>query len=329
MKKISSKSAGKGDKAVLVIHGGAGAIANMPPALTRRYEDKLKEALLAGYAKLERGKPALDAVEAAIKVMEDSPIFNAGRGAVFTIDGRIELDSAIMDGRDRSAGAVTCINTVKNPIMAARAVMERSPHVMMNGKGAMRFLKEVAEDAGLKLVDEEYFKTKWRFEQLQAILKKEKKAKKELKRAGKAAAPEKKYGTVGAVAVDSKGNIAAGTSTGGTNGKKYGRTGDSPIIGAGTYADNETCAVSATGHGEYFIRQVAAHEVASLMRYAKMPVGKAADLVVNDMLKKAGGEGGLIAIDARGNFAMPFNSPRMFRGYITADGVTHVAINRD
>lgn len=333
-------------KAVLVIHGGAGVInrERMTVALQQRYLDKLREALTKGRSFLAKGGTSLDAVEAAVKVLEDSPLFNAGKGAVFTREGKIELDAAIMDGATRKAGAVGFITTAKNPISLARGVMEHTPHVLLCGKGADAFARKIASQAKLKLVDQSYFWTKRRWEQLQAALAKEKadtegdvhsrEARAHKRNVGASvlrvkrsrAANERKFGTVGAVAVDRFGNLAAATSTGGTTAKQFGRVGDSPLIGAGTYADNATCAVSCTGHGEYFIRYAAAYDVAARMKYAGETVEQSAHTVIHETLKDASGEGGLIAIDRNGNFAMPFNTEGMFRGCTTEDGEVYVAI---
>lgn len=307
---------------VLVIHGGAGTItrASMTPELEQQYRDALAASLKAGFAVLERGGSSLDAVEAAIRPLEDSPLFNAGKGAVFTHDGKNELDASIMDGKTRKAGAVAEVTIIKNPITAARAVMEKSEHVMMVGKGAELF----ATQQGLEIVDPSYFWTEKRWKALQ----------KELMSNPNSSAvildhSERKFGTVGAVALDKHGDLAAGTSTGGMTNKKYGRVGDSPIIGAGTFAENATCAVSATGHGEYFIRYTVASDIAARMRYKHDSLQKAADDVVNGELKPIGGEGGVIALDAAGNVAMPFNSEGMYRGWIGPDGVPHVAIYKE
>lgn len=317
------------NKITIVIHGGAGTItrANMTPEKEKAYKEKLNEALKTGYAILEKGGSSLDAVEATVRVMEDSPLFNAGKGAVFTNEGRNELDAAIMDGKTLNAGAIASVTTIRNPISAARAVMEQSEHVMMIGNGAEKFAKE----KGLELVDPSYFHTETRFNQLQQIKDKEET---QLDHNGGTGSNEnifiegKKFGTVGAVALDAYGNLAAATSTGGMTNKRYGRVGDVPIIGAGTYADNNTCAVSATGHGEYFIRSVVAHDIASLMDYKGMPLKKAADEVVMKKLVERGGEGGVIAVDKNGNVAMPFNSAGMYRGYMKK-GKSEVAIYRD
>lgn len=333
-------------KAVLVIHGGAGTLSRekMSPAAERRYLAKMRQALMKGHAILKEGGSSLSAVEAAVKVLEDSPLFNAGKGAVFTREGKIELDAAIMDGATGKAGAIGFVTIVKNPISLARAVMEHTPHVLLAGKGAETFARKIAHKAKLKIVDPSYFWTQKRWDQLQDALAKERADRKGDVHARQARAhkrnvrasmmrvsrtcgvDDKKFGTVGAVAVDSQGNLAAATSTGGTTAKQYGRVGDSPIIGAGTYADNQTCAVSCTGHGEFFIRHVAAYDVAALMKYAGRGVAEAAARVIHDTLKPAGGEGGLIAIDSKGNFAMPFNTEGMFRGCVTEDGDVHVAI---
>ncbi len=300
----------------LVIHGGAGVIRRetFTPEKEAAYRAKLTEALQAGHAILARGGTSLDAVGAAIRILEDSPLFNAGKGAVFNHDGRNELDASIMDGKTLKAGAVAGLHHVKNPIELARKVMERSPHVMMVGEGAETFAKE----HGIELVPPEYFRTEERWEQLQKALEKEKASR-------DPATGEEKFGTVGAVALDQAGNLVAGTSTGGMTNKRYGRVGDSPIIGAGNYA-NARCAVSATGHGEYFIRYTVARDICARVEYLGLPLGEAARVVVMDVLVKAGGEGGIIAMDAQGHVAMPFNSPGMYRGYMGEDGTPHVAI---
>ncbi len=318
-------------KVALAIHGGAGTIKreNMSPEREKEYRAKLDESLEAGYAVLENGGTAIEAVIAAVKVMEDSPLFNAGKGAVFTNEGKNELDAAIMDGKDRNAGAVAGITTVKNPITAALSVMKDSPHVFMVGQGAEKF----AQEQGLEIVDPEYFRDETRYKQLQRIKDTEKQ---QLDHSAilqlELEDPyfkDRKFGTVGAVAVDQDGNIAAATTTGGMTNKRYGRVGDVPIIGAGTYADNETCAVSATGHGEFFIRTVVAHEIAAQMRYAGKSLKDAADDVVNRQLVDMKGEGGIIAIDREGNITMPFNSAGMYRGFIKAKGEGKTFIYND
>lgn len=313
-----------------MIHGGAGVIkrGSIAPEREKEYRDKLQEALLAGYKALQEGRPGLDAVEIAIRLLEDSPLFNAGKGSVFTSDGRIELDASVMDGKTLAAGAIGAVHRVKNPITLARAVMERSPHVMMVGDGAEKF----ATENKIELVDEKYFWTQPRWDSLQKTLKEEKeKAAPADKKTGsstgaQAELPEKHYGTVGAVALDSKGNIAAGTSTGGMENKKYGRVGDSPIIGAGTYADNNTCGVSGTGHGEYFIRLGIARDISALMEYRGLTVQAAADMAIKQKLQRLGGDGGVIAIDKFGNMAISFNSEGMYRAYIDSNGKPVVEI---
>ncbi len=302
-------------KVVLAIHGGAGTITRekTPAADEQKFLSRLEDALQAGYSKLEKGLTSLDAVEAAVRYLEDCPLFNAGRGAVFNHDGRIDLDAAIMNGATRGAGAVAAVRTIRNPVSAARAVMEQSAHVMLIGQGAEDF----AASVGLKLVDPEYFVTPRQRKQFEKAL--------ETERRGQIV-PRGKLGTVGAVALDDQGNLAAATSTGGMFNKRWGRVGDSPVIGAGTYADNETCAVSATGHGEYFMRLVVAHDLSCRMRYLGEPLLKASRAVVHGELSKLGGEGGLIALDARGNCALPFNSEGMYRGCITENGEAYVAI---
>jgi L-asparaginase / beta-aspartyl-peptidase len=311
-------------KAVLVIHGGAGTILkkNMSDELERQYRAALETALRAGHTVLARGGSSIDAVEAAIKVMEDNPLFNAGKGAVFTHDGRNELDASIMEGKGKRAGAVAGLTIVKNPISAARAVMEKSAHVMLTGRGAELF----ATQMGLEIVDPRYFWTERRWKSLQQELRKEQESKPQ---SDLGFPDDKKFGTVGAVAVDKDGNVAAGTSTGGMTNKKWGRVGDAPIIGAGNYAENESCAVSATGHGEYFIRWTVAHDIAALVKYKEMTVQQAAHEVIHKKLAPVKGEGGVIAIDAKGNFTMTFNSEGMYRGWIGADGEPHVAIYKE
>jgi L-asparaginase / beta-aspartyl-peptidase len=313
---------------MLVIHGGAGTITrkSMTPELEREYRAKLEEALKTGHAILAKGGSSIDAVEATIHVMEDSPLFNAGKGAVFTHEGRNEMDASIMDGKTKKAGAVAGVTIIRNPISAARAVMDKSPHVMMMGRGAELF----ATKMGLEIVDPSYFWTERRWKALQQELLEEQNAAKPHAEAVPTEPVEpKKFGTVGAVALDRDGNLAAGTSTGGMTNKQFGRIGDSPIIGAGTYADNESCAVSGTGHGEFFIRWTVAYDIAALMKYRGMTVQQAGDEVIHKKLEPIKAEGGVIILDAKGNFAMPFNSEGMYRGYIAADGVPHVLIYGD
>jgi beta-aspartyl-peptidase (threonine type) len=311
----------------IVIHGGAGVIRRetLSPEKEAAYRAKLTEALQAGHAILAQGGSSLDAVGAAIRIMEDSPLFNAGKGAVFNHEGQNELDAALMDGKTLHAGAVAGVHHVKNPISLARKVMENSPHVMMVGDGAEAFARE----QGVELVPAEYFRTEERWEQLQKALEKEKAAPGQpsswLGPDRDPATGGNKFGTVGAVALDQAGNLAAGTSTGGMTNKRYGRVGDAPIIGAGTYA-NAHCAISATGHGEFFIRYTVAHDICARMEYLKLPLREAAHSVVMEELVKAGGEGGVIAMDDQGHVAMPFNSSGMYRGSMGEDGTPHVAI---
>lgn len=312
-------------KYVLVIHGGAGTIlkSNMTPEKEKAYHDKLQEALTAGYTQLQKGASAVDAVAAAIVIMEDSPLFNAGRGAVFTADGQNELDASIMNGRDKSAGAIAGVHTIKNPIRAAIAVMQKSEHVMLSGTGAEAF----AEQQNIEIVKPEYFRTQERWDGLQKLKQKEKNTdQKSVSHLPDSYAIDGKFGTVGAVALDRTGNIAAGTSTGGMTNKKYGRIGDAPIIGAGTYADANV-GISATGWGEYFIRATAARTVAAKMEYQQKDVKTAAQESI-DEIAKMGGDGGMIALDKEGNMAMPFNTAGMYRGAVTANGVIEIEIYR-
>ena len=301
---------------ILVIHGGAGVIKKeMDPATQKAIRAALTSALEHGYAQLKAGKPALDAVTAAITVLEDDPHFNAGKGAVFNHDGKNELDASIMDGATLRAGGVANVHRVKNPILLARAVMERSPHVLMFGDGAEDF----AKTQGIDLVDPKYFWTEKRWQELQQALKED--------AAGQHADAEKEghFGTVGAVALDKAGHLAAGTSTGGMTDKRFGRVGDSPIIGAGTYA-NAGCAVSGTGWGEYYLRTVAAHEICMRVTEMHQPLKEAAEYVINKEIPKLGGDGGAIVLGADGEFATPFNTEGMFRGWVGKDGKIHVAI---
>ncbi len=308
----------------IAIHGGAGTItrADLSAEQEAAYQAKLTEALNAGHAILADGGTSMDAVVAAIQIMEESPLFNSGRGAVYTFDGEHELDASIMDGASLEAGAVAGVKTVKSPIELARAVMEKSVHVMLSGAGAEQF----AEEQGLELVDNSYFNTERRFEQLE-------RAREKLGLADKQAylALDDKYkmGTVGAVALDQHGNLAAATSTGGMTAKRYGRIGDSPIIGAGTWADNASCAVSATGHGEYFIRYHVAADICSRVKYLKQSVVQAGDAVIHDVLLPAGGTGGVIIVDAEGNVHMPFNTEGMYRASRVGNGEINVAIYKD
>ncbi len=311
-------------KTMLVIHGGAGTItrASMSGDVEKQYREALEQSLRLGHAVLAKGGSSMDAVEASIRFMEDSPLFNAGKGAVFTHEGRNELDASVMDGKTKNAGSIAGVTIIRNPITAARAVMEKSEHVMMVGRGAEMF----ATKMGLEIVDPTYFWTERRWKALQQKLVEEEGQK---PKADLAWPDDKKFGTVGAVALDRAGNLAAGTSTGGMTNKKFGRVGDAPIIGAGTYAENESCAVSATGHGEFFIRWTVAYDIAALVKYRGLTVQQAADEVIHKKLAPVKGEGGVIVLDAKGNFAMPFNSEGMYRGWIGTDGLPHVEIYKD
>jgi beta-aspartyl-peptidase (threonine type) len=297
----------------LVIHGGAGVILreNLSPEMEAAYTAALNEALEAGARVLSSGGEAIDAVEAAVLVMEDNPLFNAGHGAVFTADARHELDAAIMDGRDRNAGAVAGVMRVKNPIKAARAVMDKSEHVMFAGTGADAF----AEAQGLDMVDNTYFDTDWRRQALERVLE------------DRARTAADRHGTVGAVAIDTNGNLAAATTTGGMTAKAAGRVGDTPLIGAATYAENGVCAVSATGHGEYFIRVGVAKTICDRVKLAGEPIAVAAGVAL-DEVATLGGDGGVIVIDGAGTPAFVFNSAGMYRGVIDASGAK-VAIYGD
>jgi beta-aspartyl-peptidase (threonine type) len=313
-----------------VIHGGAGTIlrSKMTPELEQEYRTALTQALNAGYSVLQKGGPGLDAIEAAIRLMEDSPLFNAGKGAVFTSAGTNELDASIMDGSNLKAGAVATLQHIKNPISLARLVMERSPHVMLAGEGAEVFAKQ----QGVEFVPQSYFYTERRWnEYLQQKARETEKNGKPKNAHGAQTEFETigdRHGTVGAAALDRYGNLAAGTSTGGMSNKKFGRIGDSPIIGAGTYANNLTCAISATGDGEYFIRSVVGHDISALMQYAGKSLKEAAQMVI-DKVGKLGGTGGVIAIDHNGNIAQVFNTSGMYRARMSPDGKPIVEIFND
>lgn len=298
----------------LAIHGGAGVIsrAAMTPDAEKAYRADLERALDAGYAVLEAGGSALDATIAAVKILEDSPLFNAGRGAVFSADGANELDASIMDGATLKAGAAAGLRHVRNPIELARLVMDRSPHVLLTGKGAEDF----ALEQGVELVPRSWFYTERRWQQLEQARRGERLS----------AAEIGYYGTVGAVARDAAGNLAAATSTGGMTNKRWGRVGDSPIIGAGTYADNASCAVSATGSGEFFIRGVIAHEISALMKYRGLPAAEAAREAIQGRLAALGGDGGVIVVDKDGNIAVEFNTEGMFRAARSSGGQREIAI---
>jgi len=304
----------------IAIHGGAGTLSRRETTAEqeRGYIEGLEAALDAGYSRLEAGGSSLDAVTAAVIALEDNPLFNAGCGAVLTRDGMAELDASIMDGGSLAAGAVTGIRHIRNPIALARRVMEQSPHVMLVGEGAEDF----ARSQGVELVSNEYFRTPIRQKQLHRLLQGAAEKENDL-----AAHLSEGMGTVGAVALDSRGNVAAATSTGGMTGKRWGRVGDSPIIGAGTYANNAGCAVSATGHGEYFIRAVVAHDISAQMQYAKLPLEQSVKNTLARM-KALGGNGGVIAVNSAGDLVLDFNSDGMFRGARNSTGRREVAIYR-
>ena len=307
-------------KYVLAIHGGAGTLnkSQFTPALEAKYKSGLDSALIVGNAILEKGGTALDAVEATVKVLENNPLFNAGKGAVFTSEGVNELDAAIMDGKTLAAGSIAGVRTIKNPITAARAVMEKSEHVLLSGRGAETF----AAAQGIEIVDPSYFYTPERWKGLQRA--KQRDSLDQLKKAGQVAYETEneeqrrkdKYGTVGAVALDTHGNLAAATSTGGMTNKKWGRIGDAPIIGSGTYANNNTVAISCTGWGEYFLRLVMAKSISDRMEFGGQSLALASETLVMKELPALGGDGGLIAVDKNGNIALPFCTEGMYRGFI-------------
>ena len=310
---------------VLVIHGGAGTISreNLTPEMEARYITILKEALDTGYVILEKGGSSIEAVIHTIQIMEESPLFNAGKGAVFTHEGTNELDASIMDGSTGMAGAVAGVSRIKSPIEAAYRVMVHSRHVLLTGKGA----EEFAMKEGLEMADPEYFFTKERYRQLLEIraVEKDIEVNKTEPTSSLFLYAQHKFGTVGAVALDRQGNLAAGTSTGGMTNKRFGRVGDSPIIGAGTYADNRTCAISSTGHGEFFIRNVVAYDIAARMKYQGKDIGTAANEVIEE-LNEIEGSGGVICLDRKGNIATPFNTSGMYRGYIREKGAEVISI---
>lgn len=305
----------------IAIHGGAGTLVKglMTSELESQYKAALTEALEEGYTVLKKGGRSMDAVEIAVKKLEDTPLFNAGKGSVFTNQGTHEMDAAIMDGSNLKGGAVSLITGIKNPISLARDVMEKSDHVFLAGDGALQFAKK----NGYSVLPADYFYDEVRYQQWQGI---KDSTSFQLDHSVK---KDGKFGTVGAVACDSFGNIAAGTSTGGMTNKKWGRVGDSPMIGAGTYANNKTCAVSCTGSGEYFIRGVVAYDVSCLMEYKGMSLAEAASEVIQHRVLKLGGDGGLIAVDAKGNIAMPFNTEGMYRAFKTSEGKKGLAIYKD
>ena len=307
----------------IVIHGGAGTILkeNMTPEKEEAYKTKLKEAIAVGHEILKNGGTSLEAVQKTINVLEDSPLFNAGKGAVFTNNGTNELDASIMDGSNLDAGAVAGVTVVKNPINLAMEVMLNSPHVLLSGKGAEQFAKE----KNLEIVEPQYFYTEDRFKALEQVKEKEQSTASFYDPTIK----DSKYGTVGCVALDKNGNLAAGTSTGGMTNKKWNRIGDSPIIGAGTYANNATCAVSSTGWGEYFIRGMVAHDISAMMEYKGVSLKEATDQVIQKKLTKLGGTGGIIAIDYQGNVSMEFNTPGMYRATMNAEGELTIGIYKE
>ena len=314
----------------IAIHGGAGTIKKekFTPEREKAYRAKLAEAVEAGYSVLDKGGASLDAVTAAINVLENSPFFNAGKGAVYTHNETHEMDASIMDGKNRQAGAVAGVKHIENPINLARLVMEESVHVMLSGDGA----EEFASQQGVALVDNTIFDTEGRFKSLLRAKAKMKKAEDELKdyqAAHQALATEYKVGTVGAVALDKMGNIAAGTSTGGMTNKRFGRIGDSPVIGAGTFAENESCAVSATGHGEYFIRYNVAADICARVKYQGKSIEQAGNEVIHDVLMPVGGTGGVIIIDTKGNISLPFNTKGMYRATKSNTSPTYVGIFKD
>lgn len=305
----------------IAIHGGAGTILRtaMTPEKETAYKKALEDAIVAGETILQKGGRSIDAVEAAIRSLEDCPLFNAGKGAVFTNDCKHEMDASLMNGKDLTAGAVASIQNIKNPISLARAVMDKSEHVFMAGLGAQEFAKKV----NAEFMPDDYFFVQQRYDQLQEAIKSDTVV------MDHTVSKEKKFGTVGAVALDLHGNIAAGTSTGGMTNKKHGRVGDTPIIGSGTYANNKTCAVSCTGHGEFFIRSVVAYDISCLMEYKGLSLKKACDIVVMDKLVKIGGEGGLVALDAKGNIELPFNSEGMYRASKKNNSDLFIGIYKD
>lgn len=305
-------------KFAIAIHGGAGTLikGKITPKKEENYKAVLDKALESGYLVLENGGTALDAVETAVKHLEDSPLFNAGKGSVFTNNGTHEMDASIMDGETLDAGAVSLITGIKNPVSLAREVMDKTEHVFLAGEGAMRFAKSL----GYPVEKPDYFYDEFRYQQWQHIKDSDKfQLDHSLKK-------DEKFGTVGAVACDKSGNLAAATSTGGMTNKRWGRIGDSPMVGAGTYANNKTCAVSCTGSGEFFIRGVVAYDVSCLMEYKGMSLAKAASEVINDRILKIGGDGGLIAVDTKGNVSMPFNTEGMYRAFKTSEAEKLVAI---
>jgi len=326
---FSSNISAKESPFAIAIHGGAGTIerSKFTPEKEQAYREKLKEAVEAGYAVLNKGGESLDAVTTAINILENSPFFNAGKGAVYTYDGEHEMDASIMDGRNRQAGAVAGVKHIENPINLARLVMDKSVHVMLAKEGAEEFAKQ----QGIKLVDNKIFDTEHRY---QSLLKAKKKldaaqSNKDYRASHQALPVNYKMGTVGAVALDKNGNIAAGTSTGGMTAKRFGRIGDSPVIGAGTFADNNSCAVSATGHGEYFIRYNVAADICARVEYQGKTIEQAGNEVIHDVLMPVGGTGGVIIIDTKGNISLPFNTKGMYRASKSNTSATYVGIFKE
>ncbi len=309
-------SAADGSPIAIALHGGAGTIEReaMSEELEVTYREFLDDAITLGYGQLSEGRTGLDVVVSVIQFMEDSPLFNAGRGAVYTWEGTHELDASIMHGETLDAGSVAGVRTVRSPIALARAVMEKSPHVMLSGAGAEAF----AHEQGFDVMTPDYFATKRRHEELEAYKANE--------QSGLEPEAVNKFGTVGVVVLDQAGNLVAGTSTGGMTGKRWGRIGDSPVIGAGTYADNRSCAVSATGHGEYFIRHTVARDICARMQFGGATLGEAARIIVMEELVAANGEGGVVAVDPTGKVALVFNTPGMYRASVDAAGERIVAI---
>jgi beta-aspartyl-peptidase (threonine type) len=309
----------------IVIHGGAGTILreNMTPEKEAAYRETLAEAIQVGYTLLKNGGSSQEAVEKTIHVMENSPLFNAGKGAVLTADETIELDASFMNGATLDAGAISGVKTVKHPISAAIKVMENSPHVMLSGQGADQFARE----QGLEIVEPSYFFTERRINSLKRVKEAEGQTQSSVQ--ASLYLRNQRYGTVGCVALDAQGNLAAGTSTGGMTNKKWNRIGDAPIIGAGTYANNATCAISATGWGEYFIRSVVAHDISALMEYKGLSIQEASRIVIHEKVAALGGDGGIVGIDNRGNIAMEMNTPGMYRAHMDAEGTLTVKIYQD
>jgi len=311
----------------IVIHGGAGTILkkNMTPEREAEYRAVLAEAIQVGHQILKAGGSSQEAVEKTIHVMEDSPLFNSGKGAVLNAEGTIELDASFMNGADLNAGAISGVRTVKHPISAAIKVMENSPHVMLSGKGADQF----ASEQGLEIVSPEYFLTERRINSLKRVQEAAKAKETSWAPEERNFLKNQRYGTVGCVALDLSGNLAAGTSTGGMTNKKWNRIGDAPIIGAGTYANNATCAISATGWGEFFIRSVVAYDISALMEYKGMTIQEAAYEVIHNKMAKLGGDGGVVGIDRNGNPMMEMNTPGMYRAHMDAEGNLEVKIYQD